>query len=165
MLKSVVSLAAVLMLAAPAQAADEMVTANSPQGIAAIMELAGYDVELDTDSVGDPMIKTELAGWEARIVFYGCDEETHDGCDSLQLTAGFDRAKPWTAEEAIQISSKYRFASVWLDEEGDPFIQWDIVTADGIPAKVFLRSIREFTQAITNATELIFAEENSESGS
>ena len=160
MFRIVAGLAASLLMASNAQAAGPTVSAEDPNGIVSVLELAGYEAELDVDTAGDPMIITELGGWEARILFYGCDENTHDGCDSLQFLVGFDRANPWTAEEAMRLSSQYRYTSIWLDEEGDPFIQWDVVTADGIPTKVFLRSVREFTQAITNATNLIFAEEN-----
>ena len=161
--KALTSLAAVSLLAAPALASDgPTVTAEDPAGIVAALEMAGYEAELVTDSYGDPLINTEFNGWEARILFYGCDSQTHDGCDSLQLLTGFDRAEPWSGAEVAKIASQFRYASVWLDEEGDPFMQWDIVTADGIPTKVFLISIREFSQAISNVSALVYAEERGE---
>ncbi|HAU22274.1 MAG TPA: hypothetical protein DCS24_06710 [Erythrobacter sp.] len=166
MFKAIASLTAITLFAAPTLSQENglMISAADPQGIVSVMEMAGYEAELDQDGSDDPMIITELNGWQARVLFYGCDAESHDGCGSLQLLGGFDRAKPWTAEEAIQISAQYRYSSVWLDEEGDPFIQWDIVTGDGIPAKVYLRSLREFAQALSNAAAMVFEEENSEEG-
>ena len=75
------------------------------------------------------------------------------------MQTGFDRKEPWSAEAALQISEKYRFVSVWLDDEGDPYVRWDIVTGGGIPTKVFLQALREYTLALQNASNLVFAEE------
>ena len=120
---------------------------------------AGYEAQLTTDGVGDPMIASTLAGMPLRIYFYGCDAETNDGCDSLQLSTGFDREQPWTRGEALEISERFRFASVRLDDEGDPFISWDIITGDGIPASVFLQSITQFERTIELTAAVVFAEE------
>ncbi len=138
----------------------EMITAKNPAELTIVMMNAGYDVELTQDGVGDPMISAELAGMPLRVYFYGCDAETNDGCTSLQLSTGFDRAQPWSRGEALEISERFRFASVRLDEEGDPFISWDIVTGDGIPASVFLQSIKQFERTIELTAEVVFAEEN-----
>lgn len=73
--------------------------------------------------------------------------------------AGFDRAKPWTAEAAIKISNDYRFAAVTLDDEGDPYLRWDIVTDEGISTRVFVRSLRRFEDTVRVAQDVIFADE------
>ncbi len=142
-----------------AQAGVAMVSAKDPEGLAKVMSDAGYEVELSTDTLGDPMITTELANMPTRVSFYGCDEETNSGCDSLQLSTGFDRKEPWTKAEAIQISERLRFAAVSLDDEGDPYISWDIVTGDGIPSRVFLQSILQFSSTIESTADIVFAEE------
>lgn len=140
----------------------EMVTAKNPAEMTVVMMNAGYEVELTVDGIGDPMIASQVAGMPLRIYFYGCDEETNDGCDTLQLSTGFDRQKPWTRGEALAISESLRFASVRLDDEGDPFISWDIVTGDGIPTAVFLQSLDHFTQTVELTAQMVFAEENGE---
>lgn len=157
--------ASALALATPplgAQTGEAMVTAKNPQGIVDALEGAGYDAELTQDGAGDPMIVTELSGWSSRIYFYGCDETSHDGCDALQFSAGFDRKQPWTAEEAIALARKYRFSSIYLDDEGDPYIEWDVITGDGIPAPVFLASVLSFSDAIDVARSEAFADETAE---
>ena len=161
-MKKLLTVAVSMLSAAPLAAQEATVTASDPQGIVSALEAAGYEAKLDTDGVGDPMILTELSGMSTQIYFYGCDEVTHDGCDSLQYSAGFDRKQPWTAAGALELSTKYRFTSVRLDDEGDPYIIWDVVTGDGIPTKVFLSGVLSFSGAIENASDVVFAEERAE---
>lgn len=163
-MKRLIAASALVLAAAPlgAQTGEAMVTAKNPQGILAALEGAGYDAELTEDGTGDPMILTRLSGWSTRIYFYGCDETSHDGCDALQFSAGFDRKEPWTAEEALALARKYRFSSTFLDDEGDPYIEWDVITGDGIPAPVFLASVLSFSDAIDVARREAFAGETAE---
>jgi hypothetical protein len=156
---AVLSPLALLAGPAAAQSQIEMVSAGNPAELTAVMMNAGYDVELTVDKVGVPMIKSELSGMPLRIYFYGCNEQTHDGCDSVQLSTGFDRQEPWTPAAAMQISESLRFASVRLDDEGDPFVTWDIVTGSGIPGAVFLESISQFKRTIQLTADIVFAEE------
>lgn len=152
-------LAAVLTATTANAQVGETVTAADPQGMVDALELAGYDAELGVDKEGDPKISIELGGREGRIYFYGCDEQTHDACDAIQFNIGFDRAKPWTASEAILLSTRFRFVAVSLDDEGDPFISWDVITGDGIPTKVFLRTVLSFTDVADDVASVVFAEE------
>jgi hypothetical protein len=145
-----------------AQGKADMLTAKEPAGIVIALLNAGYDATLDTDDFDDPLIKFEGEGYKYDMLFYGCDETTHEGCDSVQLRVGFDRAKPWNADEAIKLSRENRYTAVALDDEGDPFLFWDIVTGDGIPAAVLIDSIQRFESNAELAAETIFAEENAE---
>ena len=149
----------VCSVAAAAQAEDGLVTAKKPAGMVIAMLNAGYDAELTADDVGDPLINSQVAGYPLQIFFYDCDEETHTECGSIQLVAGFDRATPWTAEAAIKVSNDYRFAAVSLDDEGDPYLRWDIVTDEGIPTRVFVKSLRRFEDTVRLAEDLIFADQ------
>ncbi len=160
-LKKLLAATALLFAAAPLAAQGDVstVTAKDPQGIVRALQAAGYKAELEKDGQGDPMIVTELSGWASRIYFYGCDETTHEGCDSVQFSAGFDRKQPWTAADALKLSTQYRFASVRLDDEGDPYVMWDVITGDGIPTKVFLSSVLYFSDAIDNVVSVVFADQ------
>lgn len=150
----IVAMAAFIMPLGAAQA--QSVSAGNPAGIVKALESAGYSPTLDKDSYGDPSIEFELADYKTVMMFYGCDEDTHDKCDSVQLRVGFDREKPWTAAEALEVSKTYRFVSVWLDEEGDPWVQWDIVTGTGIPSDVFLSAVESFGNTLEDTAELVF---------
>ena len=154
-----ISGAVALAVAIPAAASAQDVTAADPQGMTELLDMAGYEAELGKDNAGDPMITAEFGGRSARVFFYGCDEETKADCDAVQLSVGFDREDAWTAQEAIQLPKDFRFAAVSLDDEGDPYVTWDIVTGEGIPAKVFLRSIVLYSDMISEADRIIFAAE------
>lgn len=156
---SVVALALVASLASPAYAQSAgIVSAGNPAGIVRLLEQQGMAAKLDKDSYGDPTIEFELSGYKTSLLFYGCDENTHGGCTSVQLRAGFDRDKPWTAAEAIGVTKKYRFVSIWLDDDGDPWVQWDIITGSGIPAAVFTEALQQFGDTLVDTAEVVFAE-------
>lgn len=140
--------------AAPAQ--DLMVSAKDPQGLVNLLDIAGYRPELSTDGYGDPLITITLDDWGADLVFYGCDEDEHNECESLQLLAGFKPESPLTPEQLLGISKRFRFASVSLADDKTIQIGWDIVTGEGIPAKVLLQGLRHYTDTLDSAAEIIF---------
>jgi len=159
------TIAAVLaILAAPVSAQDSstIVSAENPEGVAAALSLVGYSADLKKDDVGDPLIVTELAGFVAHIYFYDCDDATRLNCQSIRLSTGFDRKEAWNADEALSMSKKFRFAAVLLDDEGDPYIQWDIITGEGIPMPVFLTSIRRFESTVQSVSRVVFEEERAD---
>ena len=159
-MKKLLLAAALASFAAPVAAqSGETVSANDPAAMLRVLEGAGYSGTLEQDGQADPLSVLDLGGWSSRIYFYGCDEATHTGCDSVQFSAGFDRKEPWTGNDAIAISGKYRFASVRLDDEGDPYVTWDVMTGKGIPSDVFLSSVLRFTQTLDDAKDMIFAED------
>lgn len=165
MIRASMAVLAVALAAAPAslaaQQAPDSVSAADPEGMVRALRYAGYPVELDTDGIGDPMIKIEFSGWPGAVFFYGCEEGTHDGCDSVQLKVGFDRAEPMPLRLALDLAKDERFFSVHIDDEGDPWLEWDIVTGngEGIPAPVFLKAVNYFAMQVDAASDRIFAEE------
>lgn len=153
-------LAGAVMFAAPASAQPGgMVSAADPEGIMRVLKQAGYAAELGSDSYGDPEIELEIADYATTILFYGCDANTHANCDSIQLRSGFDRGSPLAAADALAISKQYRFASVWLDDAGDPWVQWDIMTGTGIPAQVLLAGLESFGDTLQDTAEIVFSED------
>lgn len=146
---------------AASQAPSARVSAADPEGMAEVLRFAGYPAKLVTDDYGDPQIDTEFSGWDGAIMFYGCDEDTHTGCDSIELRVGFDRAEPMTLELLNEVATS-RYIAAFLDDEGDPWINWDIVTGngEGIPAAVFMQSVNEFASGVETAADVVFAEES-----
>ncbi|QIQ85877.1 YbjN domain-containing protein [Erythrobacter sp.] len=143
------------------ETAERMISAERPEDMVIALLNAGYDPELIKDGVGDPAISFSRAeGYPLMVLFYDCDEETHDKCTSIQLRGGLDRAEPWNPAEAIEISSRYRFLAVSLDEEGDPWMTWDILTGNGIPESLFVEAVERFEATLEEAADaLVFAEE------
>lgn len=153
--------ALVIGLAQPVAAEERgetTISAKDPNSLMEALKEAGYSAELSTDKVGDPLIETEFSDFSGAIIFQGCRTDTNDDCDAILLSVGFDRKKPWKAKEAIKLSRDYRFASVRLDDEGDPFVEWDIVTGDGIPKSVFLKSLRLYSRTIDSVGAIILAD-------
>lgn len=107
------------MVVAPAHAAGAGVTGPDVVAVLAQMDL---EPELTTDSVGDPMIKFKLNGLNAYANFYDCNDGT---CGSLQLEVGIDMADGVTLQMANVLNTRYRYARIYLDDEMDPFIQYD----------------------------------------
>jgi len=152
-----------LACAAPVAAQDgeaRTVSAAQPSDLVLALLNAGYDPELTEDGIGDPLILFRRAdGYPLQVVFYDCDEETHDDCGAIQLRAGLDRAEPWNAADAMEIARRLRFAAVTLDEEGDPWLEWDILTRGGIPEALFVEAAERFELTVEQAAQMVFAEE------
>lgn len=159
--------AAALASPAAAQKAPATVSASDPQGIVELLRFAGYEAELSVDSVGDPQIDTQFSGLTGTVMFYGCDEQTHERCDSVQLRVGLDRRDPLTLDWLNTELANDRFYAVHLDDEGDPWFNWDIMTGkgEGIPSSVFLLAVRQFATQVGAASDEVFAEERGQVGS
>jgi hypothetical protein len=155
------ALAAAASVPAAAQDVPKTVSAADPDTIMRALQFAGHRVALITDSYGDPQIDTQFSGWDGSILFYGCHEQTHQNCDSVQLRVGFDRAEPMTLELMHAELGNDRFYSVHLDDEGDPWFNWDIVTGsgEGISTPVFLQAVNQFASQVGAAASVVFAEE------
>ncbi len=153
-----------LMLAAPlaAQERAEIITASNPPGIVIAMLNAGFNPELTKDRTGDPMIISRGDYANLYVLFFGCNPESHDNCQSIRFQVAFDRAKPWSPPEALNLANEFPFLSVRLDGEGDPFLHWDLVLGEGIPLSVFIKNLRAFEESITLAADIIHAEEKAE---
>ena len=144
---------------AHANTSSEVISASNPAGIVVTLLNMGFNPELTADPVGDPLIISRSNGAVFSVFFFGCDENKHDACQSIRLQVGYDRANPWTPAQAIQLSQEFPFLAVRLDQEGDPFVHWDLYLGEGIPEAVFIRNVRQFERSVTLAAELVYAEE------
>ena len=154
-------IAAGMPAAVAAQSLDQ-VSASDPQALAKYLEITGHEPKLEKDQQGDPKITIKVNDYTVTMFFYGCDEKTHQGCDSLQLQSSFDRRNPWPAADAIKVAEKWRYGSVWLDKEGDPVVSWDVVTGDGIPSKVFLEAVNNFGDTVHEVAKMVFPDDGSQ---
>ncbi|MFY8193918.1 YbjN domain-containing protein [Novosphingobium sp. B1] len=154
--KSLLAAAAVSVLTpSAAQAATNSVSAVRPEGVAEALKNLGYTAELAKDGNGDPLINTEIGGWQAALLFYECNEKTHDACQSLQFVANFTPEKKFTAEDAVRFNRNTRFASVSLGKDDGVMMTWDVVTGKGIDFEVFSNSVDMFRSAMdTLGTEV-----------
>ena len=131
------------------------VSAVKPDSVAVALQNLGYNAELAKDANGDPLINTDIGGWQAALLFYECNEKTHDGCQSLQFVANFTPEKKFTADDAVRFNRNTRFASVSLDKDQSVMMTWDVVTGKGIDLEVFSNAVDMFRSAMdTLGTEV-----------
>lgn len=152
------ALAAGAMVPGAAQAAASStttVTAVKPDSVAEALKNLGYGAELVKDANGDPLINADIGGWQAALMFYECNDKTHDGCQSLQFVANFTPEKKFSAEDAVKFMRNTRFASVSLDKDQAVTMTWDVVTGKGIDLEVFSNAVDMFRSAMdTLGTEV-----------
>ncbi|WP_347266687.1 YbjN domain-containing protein [Paracoccus sp. (in: a-proteobacteria)] len=124
-------LALAVLLQAPAAHAQ---VRGDAAVIVELMQDFGLPATLETDTEGDPMIDSRIDGTHFSVYFYQCDPI----CASVQLSAGFDLARPLPLERVNEWNRDRRFGKVFVDSSGDPFIEMDIGLADdGVGRKNF----------------------------
>jgi len=146
-------LAACLLLPAAAHAAS--VSAKDPESVVKALTAGGAKAELVTDDFGDPQVNAEIRGWKAIVLFYDCSAQ-HDDCRALQFRASYDAPAGMTPESALAFMRANRFASVVLDQSGDPRLSWDLVTGDGVDGKVFAEAVESFGVALSAMGRVVF---------
>jgi hypothetical protein len=149
------AIACVMLLATPAQAADDLLYANNPAAVAAAVQEAGYAAKLTTDKVGDPKIETKMSGWTMGIFFYGCKESAD--CSEIQFSAGFDVPSGIDERLLLDWAQNNRYGSVYLDSENDPIIQWDVTMVGGLTKANFADVLASFDAAVGNFGNYVFA--------
>src|SRR5690349_24621415 len=91
-----------LSLSAGAQA-QNLVSAEDPDALIAIIRELGFQAKLEQDDVGDPVIRSSSGGVDFHVYFYEC--KSNKRCKSLHFSVGYDLAggasldavQAWTA--------------------------------------------------------------------
>ena len=146
-------LAAALLIPGIAHAAT--VSAARPDSVVKALVAGGNSAELATDDMGDPQINAQIGGWKAIVLFYDCTP-AHDGCRALQFRSSFDAPQGMTPDAALAFMRANRFASVVLDQNGDPRLSWDVVTGEGIDGAVFAEAVSGFASALAAMDKVVF---------
>ncbi|WP_165184892.1 YbjN domain-containing protein [Caulobacter soli] len=92
--------------------------------VAAWLQKGGYKAELTKDDQGDPLINSAAEGQTFKIYFYDCDATKR--CKALQFSAGFDMKEGLKLEKANEWNRKNRYLKVYLDDDNDPYVQYDV---------------------------------------
>ena len=119
--------AGVLLAVALAWPATVAAAVARPEGVSGaevvkVLQDAGYRAQLDKDDDGDPRIVTKMSGATVHVVFYDCAQ---DRCGSLQLAVALDLDRGFTLEGINRFNSQYRYVRAYLDDEMDPYLQFD----------------------------------------
>ena len=92
--------------------------------VAAWLQKGGYKAVLSKDDGGDPLIDSAADGHSFKIYFYDCDATKR--CKALQFSAGFDLKTPLTLDKVNEWNRKNRYLKAYLDDDGDPYVQYDV---------------------------------------
>lgn len=109
------------MACAPQASAQEGRGITGPEMVAILQE-QGYRARLGSDEEGDPKIDTAMNGVNATVFFYDCDDGR---CGALQFRCGLDLERGWSLEALNAFNREYRYVNAWLDDERDPFLEFD----------------------------------------
>jgi hypothetical protein len=139
-----VSLGMLLVSLGVARVDAATVAAAKPESVVAALRALGQTADLAVDETGDPIINATISSWKSAVLFYDCDEATHDKCRSLQFSASFTPKQPFSAEDAVRFMKDHRFASVTVRPTGTVVLAWDVITASGIDSAVFAPAVGAF---------------------
>lgn len=124
-------------------AAHALVDAHDPQTLVKALQDAGYRAELGKDTQGDPKIKTSLSGLVVNLLFYGCEE--NENCGSFQFVVSTDSKEKVSYSRVNDWNRKRRWGTMFLDDEMDPVITFDVdTTPGGIDDKLFVHIVEHF---------------------
>ena len=139
-----------LALAAAAPAAKpEMVRAQDPQSLVRALQNGGYQAQLGTDKVGDPMITSGASGTTFQIFFYNC--ANHTQCATVQFHSGYHLTAPVTLDAMNQWNTSQRFGRAHLDKENDPILEMDVDLDDGgLSPALFIDNMEFWTSVLGN---------------
>lgn len=105
-----------------------------------LFETYGLKTKRGTDPAGDVMLTSRLEGISFDVYFYGCGKNVP--CDSIQFSAGFDMPNGLTPAQINEWNRDRRYGKVYVDDQGDPYIEYDInLDGDGVGAKNFDTSL------------------------
>jgi hypothetical protein len=124
-------LAAVLLVPAWAGAGPLPDGGVTAEDVAAALRAKGYKAEITTDDTGDPKIRSATDGSRYSIYFYGCDGGPR--CTAIQFSIGFDLEDGEASHAMINGWNRdKRFGKAYLDEENDPWVEYDYDVERGV---------------------------------
>lgn len=108
----------------------ETLDATDPARLVSVIRELGYQAVLETDSVGDPLIKSSVGGTDFAIYFYGCT--AGQSCKSLLFKVGYDLADGITLGTIEDWNEATLFGRAYLDDEADPWLEMAVNMDGGI---------------------------------
>jgi hypothetical protein len=130
----------------PLPALAQTIDAADPMSIVNSLQSHGYQAELGTDSVGDPIIYTSFGGYNGGLYFYGCTNGA--ACTEVQFIIVGTPANPASVEAVNQWNIDKNTGAASLDSEGMVALRFLVVTRGGIPAASFDRSLELWELAV-----------------
>jgi len=140
---------------ASAYAAPTIIDANNLDEILKLAKGFGHAV-LETDGVGDPMIRGRIDGIKYGIFFYGCTDGTD--CKDIQFQTGWDGVE-LSLETINRWNQEQRYGTASIDEEGDPRLEFPVNITFGVTSENLEDTIDWWAVTMRNFRD--FVDENS----
>lgn len=120
--------AAVAAFTSQPAAGGELLDAADPRKLVTMIRDLGYRAQLEKDEVGDPLIRSSVGGTRFAIIFYGCDQERHDGCDFVLYKVGYDLNDGIDLDLVNQWNATQLVGRAYRDDVDDPWLEmpWNL---------------------------------------
>ncbi len=126
--------------------------------IAESLTRAGYNPQLSSNA-GERFIKAQLNGYEFLVLPYGCDEAERN-CRSVQFFIAFDPANSPSLEAMNAYSRENRWGRVYLDQDGDPALEFDLdLEKGGMSEALFLDNVAYWEAIVQSYAKFVFGKE------
>ncbi|MEX0300884.1 MAG: YbjN domain-containing protein [Leisingera sp.] len=148
------AIAAAAVLMVPLPAAAQNVVAKTGESVANFFRDEGAQVEVTTDSVGDPNLKVEYYGNDFSVYYYGCSDNTN--CDAIQFFSGYQTDGGVRVSKINEWNRENRFARGYISEEGAARIEMDVFLGNnGLSADDFAQAVGKWNRAMQEFEEFI----------
>ena len=154
------------VFAAPASAnAGQMLEQISPDDIAVMLDEYGLAYSVEIDPRGYPMIQIDagvLPAEQATVMFFACNEMTM-GCEDITLWSWFE-APNKGAQTAINVwndpfQGGRRWATGYLDEEGDPALTLNVNATGGIGETALRIMVNTFIEDMMAFSDILHGDQ------
>lgn len=148
-------LAALLLLAVPARAAD-LVSASDIPSVTTALAAAGYKADLRRDDDGIRYLLVNEGPEEFSISFGDCEDDVEaTGCKLLIFDASWDAESGLDVETANRFNRDATLAHAFVDDDGVFVLTLVINTLGGLPTENFAAVLAEWQAADADLAAII----------
>jgi hypothetical protein len=145
--------AATAIAATPAHA--ELINAQNPATIKAILESQGWPATLVLKDGDDPYIESNRNDLKFLVIFMNCTDNKR--CKTLQYYMGFNDAKNVPLDRFNAWNKDKRFARAYKDDAGDPVLEMDVdLDFGGIPRENVGETLNTWASLMDSFREHVF---------
>jgi hypothetical protein len=133
----------IIMAFAAMPAVAQSVDAGSPWRLSELIREEGYKATIESDSNGNPVIRSAADGLNFSIYFYSC--RNGQDCKSVQFSSGFRMRDPLSVAAVNDWNGRKRYTRAWRDDDGNAFLRMDLNLIGGVSEQSFRESVKVWT--------------------
>lgn len=125
MLKKSIVVICLCLLPLSVQAKGKSIDGSAAEILVEIMEMHDSDIDLVTDTAGDPMINAMNSGYDYHVFFYDCTP--NEDCTNLMFHALFyDTAEQISSEDIMAFNRRNRWVKAYHDTTNGTVLEMDV---------------------------------------